>query len=183
MVYLLKDLEENLNEYEKTFAEERATVNRYFELMDSCRERVFSRKNLPGHITTSAFVIGDDGRMALIYHNSLQKYLQPGGHVESDMSLVESAKREVQEEVGFAELEVMLSGVPIDLDIHDIPANDKKSEPLHQHFDVRFLFQTSESIPSLQLEEVSEMKWFELGEVREISDEFERVIRKIEKLL
>lgn len=182
MVYLLKDLEENLNEYEKTFAEERATVNRYFELMDSCRERVFSRKNLPGHITTSAFVLGDDGRMALIYHNFLQKYLQPGGHVESDLSLVESAKREVMEEIGFVELELMLDGVPIDLDIHDIPANDTKSEPLHQHFDVRFLFKTNEIEPSLQLEEVSEMKWFDLREVREISDEFERVIRKIEKL-
>jgi 8-oxo-dGTP pyrophosphatase MutT (NUDIX family) len=182
MVYLLKDLEQNLNGYEKQFPEETATVNRYFELMDSCREGVFSRKNLPGHITTSAFVLGKDGRMAMIYHNALQKYLQPGGHVESDVSLVSSAKREVMEEIGFAELELMLDGVPIDLDIHDIPANDAKGEPLHQHFDVRFLFRTSELVPALQLEEVSGMKWFELGEVREISDEFERVIRKIEKL-
>jgi 8-oxo-dGTP pyrophosphatase MutT (NUDIX family) len=181
MVYLLKDLEEVLDGYEKTFPDEKATVNRYFELMDSCREGVFSRKNLPGHITTSAFVLSEDDRIAFIYHNFLQKYLQPGGHVEDDMSLQESARREVMEEIGFADLDVMLDGVPIDLDIHDIPANDGKGEPAHKHFDVRFLFKTTEIRPSLQLEEVSEMRWFELNEVMELSPEFRRVVEKIER--
>ena len=181
MVYLLKDLEQNLNGYERTFPDEKDTVNQYFELMDSCREGVFSRKNLPGHITTSAFVMGEDGRLALIYHNFLQKYLQPGGHVEHDMSLLESAKREVREEIGFADLEVMLEGVPLDLDIHDIPANDAKGESAHQHFDVLFLFKTNEIEPNLQLEEVSELRWMEKGEVAKLSEKFQRIVEKLNK--
>lgn len=181
-MYLLKDLEEVLDKYEKTFPEEKEKVNRYFELMDSCREGVFSRKNSQGHITTSAFVMGPDDRIAFIYHNFLQKYLQPGGHVESDVRLIESAKREVMEEIGFVELEVMLGGVPVDLDIHNIPANDQKSEPAHQHFDVRFLFKTSELTPSLQLEEVSEMRWLQLDEMAELSPEFRGVVEKFKKL-
>ena len=181
MMYLVKDLEEVLDGYERKFPDEKDMVNRYFELMDSCREGVFSRKNLPGHITTSAFVMGKDSRLALIYHNFLQKYLQPGGHVEHDMSLLESAKREVREEIGFADLEVMLDGVPIDLDIHDIPANDGKGEPAHQHFDVLFLFKTNEIEPSLQLEEVSEMKWMEKAEVAKLSERFQRIVKKLNK--
>lgn len=181
MVYLLKDLEQILGSYEVNFPEEKEKINRYFELMDSSREGVLSRKNSPGHITTSAFVLGADGRMALIYHNFLQKYLQPGGHVESDVSLLESAKREVKEEIGFADLEVMLGGVPIDLDIHDIPANDTKSEPAHQHYDVLFLFKTNQIEPSLQLEEVSEMRWIEQDEVAKLSERFQRIVEKIEQ--
>src|SRR3954469_12023194 len=36
----------------------------------------------PGHATGSCFVVGTDGRAALIFHKNLKLWVQPGGHAE-----------------------------------------------------------------------------------------------------
>ncbi len=98
----------------------------------------------PGHFTASAFVLAPD-RPALLQvrHARLDRWLQPGGHVEpSDLSLLDTACREVAEETGRTDLSLdPRAGVPFDLDIHRIPA--RGPEPEHLHFDVRFLFRAS----------------------------------------
>lgn len=102
----------------------------------------FSRDQYkPGHFTASAFVLSSDrSALLLIHHAKLLRWLQPGGHVEaSDETLVAAATREVMEEclLESSELELM-SDQPFDLDIHVIP--ERRDEPQHLHFDVRFLY-------------------------------------------
>src|SRR4051812_38099205 len=61
----------------------------------------FSRHHFqPGHFTASGFILSPDGHsVLLIHHTKLDRWLQPGGHVESvDVSLSASAAREVLEE-------------------------------------------------------------------------------------
>lgn len=95
----------------------------------------------PGHFTASAFVLSSDGSdLLLIHHAKLLRWLQPGGHVDaSDETLVAAATREVMEEclLESRDLELM-SDQPFDLDIHVIP--ERRDEPQHLHFDVRFLY-------------------------------------------
>ena len=105
-------------------------------------EQPFSRAQYaPGHVTASAFVTNpEQSELLLILHGKLQLWLQPGGHVDDDDSdVVASARREVLEEVGISELELLSPGV-FDVDVHEIPA--RREQPAHQHFDVRFLFGT-----------------------------------------
>src|SRR5688572_10919819 len=53
----------------------------------------------PGHLTASAFVLSKDGRLLLIDHPKLKRWLQPGGHVEAgEKDLRQSAQRELLEE-------------------------------------------------------------------------------------
>ncbi|GLV77857.1 NUDIX hydrolase [Streptomyces hygroscopicus] len=129
-----------------------------------------SRKTLPGHVTAGAILVGPDGRILHILHNATQKWLLPGGHLEaSDHTLLQAAGRELTEETGIPSHVVTPHGeVPLHIDIHPIDANPTKDEPVHQHFDFRFLFRTTADIGELQTEEVSDAAW---REVESLHDE------------
>ena len=101
----------------------------------------FFRDTLDGHITASA-ILTDPTRssLLLIWHEKLQRWLQPGGHCEQDdVSLSAAARRELLEETGLPRNECMLAtDKPFDVDVHPIPV--RGDEPAHWHYDVRFLF-------------------------------------------
>ncbi|QKW27614.1 NUDIX domain-containing protein [Streptomyces seoulensis] len=120
-----------------------------------------SRKTLPGHVTAGAILVGPDGRVLHILHNVTQKWLLPGGHLESsDETLLQAAGRELAEETGIPpHLVIPHNETPLHIDIHPIDANPAKGEPAHQHFDFRFLFRTTADIGELQSEEVSDAVW------------------------
>jgi 8-oxo-dGTP pyrophosphatase MutT (NUDIX family) len=105
----------------------------------------FSRSELPAHFTASALVVDPRGeRVCMIHHKKLERWLQPGGHFETDDGgdAAAAALREAREETS---LEVRLSnpdGVPIDLDIHVIPGRPEM--PTHEHLDVRFLLHATD---------------------------------------
>jgi 8-oxo-dGTP pyrophosphatase MutT (NUDIX family) len=91
----------------------------------------------PGHVTASAFVLHPSrAAIALIHHAALDRWLQPGGHVEaSDPDVESAARREVAEETGIVRLQ---DGSLLDLDVHTVPARGPM--PAHLHFDVRWWF-------------------------------------------
>jgi 8-oxo-dGTP pyrophosphatase MutT (NUDIX family) len=105
-----------------------------------------------GHITASAWVIDPTGtRVVMVHHRKLARWLQPGGHADGCPEVQSVARREVEEETGLADL-VLVGPAPFDLDIHPIP--EYRGVRAHEHFDVRFAFQTSGSL-SLQLSDES----------------------------
>ena len=57
---------------------------------------------VPGHFTASGFVVSPDGSsLLLIHHRRLDRWLQPGGHIDpEDASPIAAAAREVTEETG-----------------------------------------------------------------------------------
>jgi len=80
----------------------------------------------------------------LVFHPRLQRWLQPGGHVEeSDVSLLHAARREVHEETGLD-----LGDAPptqlVSVDVHAIPACG--GEPAHRHHDLMFCFDAAGSV-------------------------------------
>jgi 8-oxo-dGTP pyrophosphatase MutT (NUDIX family) len=102
----------------------------------------FSRHSFtPGHFTASAFVLSPNTtKLLLIFHGKLHRWLQPGGHIDAeDTDTLAAARREVLEETGLSQLDLISEGL-FDLDIHTIPA--RKNEPTHLHFDLRFLFRS-----------------------------------------
>ena len=102
--------------------------------------RPFSRlQYAPGHITMSAIIL--DPKIAsvlLVWHRKLNRWLQPGGHVETDEEPLAAALRETEEETGIPQrhLRPVIKGL-IDIDVHRIPA--WQQVPTHEHFDLRVL--------------------------------------------
>ena len=123
---------------------ERRDARRVFDLLDAAGERAFDRDHFaPGHITASAFVLSPDGgSLLLIEHAKLGRWLQPGGHVDpADESPFHAALRELREETGI--VDATGDAAIFDVDVHPIPANSRKAEPPHEHFDVRFLLRST----------------------------------------
>lgn len=178
----LEAVRELLSGYRAANATEAGFVERMLELTRS--EGADDRSHFaPGHFTASAFVLSPDRQeLVLIHHKKLGIWVQPGGHVEPvDEDLIGAARREVEEEVGLAELEPLSSpgrSPLFDVDIHLIPA--RKAEPAHEHFDLRFAFvaQTRELVLS---EEVADLRWVPLSDVQQLGCD-ESVLRAVRKL-
>ena len=100
----------------------------------------FSRHQPDAHFTGSALVVdAGAGRIALVHHAKLNRWLQPGGHAEAQDggSMHLTALREAREETGCEVSHYLDSIAPIDVDVHLIPA--RGSEKAHFHLDLRFL--------------------------------------------
>ena len=141
-------------------------------------EDPFSRMSFtPGHLTASAFVT-HGASLLLIWHTKLERWLQPGGHVDAgDADLRAAATRELQEEAGIAD--ARCRGL-LDVDVHEIPANPKRGEPAHLHHDVRFWFEV-ESDAATAGSDAGDVRWVALADVTEALTDAS-VMRAVAKL-
>ena len=150
-------------------------------------DQLFDRKNFVGHITGSAIIFDyKNSKVLLIKHIILQRWLQPGGHIEkTDASILDGVYREIFEETNIAKDDLMLISpifgkkFPIDIDLHPIPENPAKHEKQHFHHDLRYFFiYKGEKIT----EESENLKW---SDVSSLSSQvtFLKLVKKIWDLL
>ncbi|BAU10569.1 hypothetical protein LEP3755_10530 [Leptolyngbya sp. NIES-3755] len=131
----------------------------------------------PGHATGSAWVMSKNTQQfALIYHKTLDRWLQPGGHAEpEEPDLLTVSLREAEEELGI-KLDPTQATL-LDLDVHRIP--DTKKYPSHLHFDFRYLCLT-EYQPLYPATDADRAEWFSLDQLRtmHLDPGIERMIQK-----
>lgn len=163
-----EDIRATVAGYLRRYPDEAGRLASLTAALDAGREDdLTSRKTFTGHVTCSAIVVEPAGRVLHIRHNALRTWLRPGGHLEpDDTSLTGGALREVTEETGIPAAALRLvDEVPIDIDVHPIPANPTKGEPDHQHFDLRYAFTTTQQDVTLQAEEVHDFAWLPAAEI------------------
>lgn len=145
--------------------------------------------------TVAIFVV-KGGRILLIHHRNLNKWLPLGGHIELDEDPEAAALREAKEESG---LDVELVGerapttgpgtraliAPRFLDIHRItdthehigmiywarPKNGKLSLAAEEHHDIRWC--TLEELDKLSPPMTDAVKWYCRAAIREISSQYQ----------
>lgn len=120
-----------------------------------------TRAHRAGHVTASALIVDDAGRVLLCLHGRLGLWMQLGGHCEAgDGTLAAAGLREATEESGIDGL--ILDPEPIDIDIHEVRCGAAEGEPATDsvHYDVRFLLRAPAGSVERISEESSDLAWF-----------------------
>lgn len=186
------DIKQIIEEYLKIFPNEKEKLNKLKSLIDNNENNynnLFNRKNFEGHITASGYIYSKaEKKILLLEHKALKKFLQPGGHAELlDNEIIDTAKREIKEETGLQDLEIVNiainKNIPLDINTHFIPKNEKKKEDGHYHHDFRYLF-IVDKIDDVKIDfcESNGYKWINMNDIRN-SENFKGVVEKILKLL
>lgn len=158
----------------------------FIELLERASDPASRTHFEPGHVTASVYVVDPaTSRLLLHHHRRLDRWLQMGGHIEADETPQQAALREGAEESGLGDLELLTDSI-VDLDVHFIPGSEKKGEPGHHHFDVRYVATTAAPAAiALAAAESKGLEWLELDRAEALMNEAAatRVILKIRRML
>jgi 8-oxo-dGTP pyrophosphatase MutT (NUDIX family) len=149
-----------LSEWRATTEEGDLARKRTLELLGA-GPQAMSRAHREGHVTASALVVDEAGRVLLCLHGRLGKWMQLGGHCEpGDTTLAGAALREATEESGIEGL--TLDPDPIDVDVHDVRCGPGDGTPAtaSTHYDVRFLLRAPAGATEQISDESAALDWF-----------------------
>lgn len=167
-----------INDYSSPFSEE---IEYKKQILNFLLEHdiYLGKENQAGHITGSAWLIQPDGRKVLMtHHKKLDRWLQLGGHTETDETVSQSALREAKEESGLENISFLYKSI-FDMDVHLIPA--KGDTPEHYHYDIRFLLVANDPDEKVLIsDESNDIKWIHLAQIKEYSTE-RSIVRMVEK--
>lgn len=140
--------------------------------------RYWSRSNVEGHLTGSAWITNKSNTKAvLLHHKKLNMWLQPGGHIDDgDRSLLHAALREAKEETGIHSFTIASQNV-FDVDVHTIPARETELE--HQHLDIRFWFVADNEELNIS-DESNHLRWMTRKEIEQATHD-ESLLRMVRK--
>lgn len=174
-------MKQALSAYETNHEREQFAKGKMLEFL-AANENHYLRTNLTRHFTGSALLLNDNlDKVLLNYHKFLDKWLCFGGHADGDSDLYEVAKRETIEESGIGSVAPVLGNKIFDIDIHEIPENQKKGEPSHYHYDVLYLFKTTIETQPVLSDESVELRWCGYEEAKDLSIKDGRMIRILDK--
>lgn len=157
---LVADLRHALARAPRESAEDRFEAWAWRALLDEDGPALLTRDAAPAHVTASAIVLSTDlTHTCLVLHSKLNRWVQPGGHLEpGDRTMIGAAAREALEETG---LHGQVLPDPVILSRHGAPC---RPAVVDWHLDVEFAL-LSELTDPVVSEESLDVAWFPVGQL------------------
>lgn len=171
-----------LAQHQPADSKERADLAHIRALLEQY-DTLLSRTCPVAHITGSAIIMdARQGRVLLMLHRKLNRWVQPGGHGDGETDPADIALREAREETGLPDLSFYpAGGTPrlLDIDVHTIPR--RGAEAAHEHLDFRYLLLTT--VPEAlnpAAGEVRDQRWLTMAEAMDLplDKPLRRLLRK-----
>lgn len=141
----------------------------------------------PTHVTAGAIVVGPRG-VLLHHHRRLERWLQPGGHLDAGEEPPEAARRETVEETGLWPSHPARGPWLVDVDVHALPqpcgpwarrppaaasphgaTTSTEAAPRCVHVDVRYVLH-ADGEPDPPQGESPLVRWFDWQQALEVAD-------------
>ena len=178
------NLREQIEKYEPHNEQEEKDKQIILKYMDTF-EDVLTRDNEFGHFTASAWVVNKKRtKVLMIYHNIYKSWAWTGGHADGENNLLETAIRELKEETGVKNVNVLDNNI-FSLEIICVNGHVKRGKYVssHVHLNLTYLFEVDENeILRIKLDENSGVKWINIENVEKVSNEkwmIENVYKKL----
>lgn len=159
--------------YLEMFPDEEKRLHQLLDITKNPQTDLRLRSTIPeGHVSASGIIVSHDlSKILMGLHKKLNIWVVPGGHYEiEDGSLEKTSLREASEETGINELSLhpwhTIHNIPLDIDTHPIPTNNKNGEEAHVHYDFRYVLTTpmSEEMP-VDPRELLGLQWIDIEEI------------------
>lgn len=179
-----------VNKYLDFYKDEKDRLHIFLEYLKKFNgKEIVDWNNFGGHIVAGGFIFSlEEKKFLVLYHKDLKIYLYPGGHVDKeDANPLVTSRREVLEETGLDNLNLLKivedEVVPVDIDTHMIPYNERLDLPPHYHFDFRYLF-VVEKIDDIKVDtdELGDYRWIDMEELYD-NQYYGRIASKLDRLL
>lgn len=124
---------------------------------------LFTRDNLWGHMTASAWVVNPrHDRVLMVYHNLYHSWSWLGGHADGEEDLLSVAIREVQEESGLMTVKPLSQAI-FSLEVLTVEGHLKRGDYVssHLHLNVTYLLEANDGEAlHVKADENSGVQWF-----------------------
>lgn len=159
------------------------------ELYEMYGEKLFSRFKF-FHFTASAVVFNKTyTKVLFIYHKIYNSWSWMGGHMDGSYDFIEVSKKEVKEESGIKNLELIYD-YPVSIEILPVwpHVKDKKYISSHQHLNITYAYVSDESEKLIvNSDETRGVKWVLIEELdKHVTEKgmlpvYERIIKRVVK--
>lgn len=152
----------------KPYTEQEAADKKLFLDKLQFQDNLLTRENQEYHFSSSAWVVNPTyDKVLMVYHNIYQSYSWTGGHADGCEELLTVAQKELEEETGIKEYQLIYDGL-FAFDILPVNAHYKKGQFIkaHHHINTTYLFMASENQDlQVKADENSAVKWIEVADL------------------
>lgn len=162
----------------------------FLQFMRAFQTAAYSRETLPGHLSSSAWIVNPERtKILMIYHNLFKSWAWVGGHADGDENLVRVAVKETEEETGLKNIR-LVQKEPIDINVLSVTNHVKRGKfvPRHLHYNVVYLFEADEKEElRMKPDENSGVQWIEADKISGMCLEdhvvpyYNRIMQKIKE--